>query len=125
MATDTGIQRIANVATPKGGADIFRSISIVNTGVAVKSSPGQIFSIAAHNLNVGARYLKVYNKAAPTASDTPLMTIVLPVGSMPPITFPRGADFTVAIGLRVTAALADNDNTAPTTAETVLVITYK
>ena len=125
MTQDTGVVRSVPTAAPKGGADIYRTISIIGAAVAIKSSPGRIFSIAAYNVNAALRYLKIYNKAAPTSSDTPAMTIVLPTGTLPPLSFPAGVDFSTAIGIRVTTGLADNDTGAPTVNETILNISYK
>lgn len=125
MGQDTGVVRSVPTAAPKGGADIYRTISIAGSAAAVKSSPGRIFSIAAHNLNAAVRYLKIYNKAAPTSSDTPAMTIPMPTGAMPPLSFPAGVDFSTAIGIRVTTGLADNDTNAGTANETILNISYK
>lgn len=119
------IQQVSDQATPAGGATPYPNNTIVNTGVAVKPAPGRLFSIHAYNANAALRYLKFYDKAAPTASDTPVLRIPLPAsGTLPPMSFPKGIKFTVAIGIRVTTGAADNDNTAPTVGETILNLSY-
>ena len=114
------------LASARGGATPYRAITVGVTGLIVKATPGTLFSIAAHNLNAAVRYLKFYDKAtAATEADTPKFTIPLPVGSMPPITFPAGVAFVNGIGIRATTGLADNDTGAPTASETIVNLSYK
>lgn len=120
------IQKVHSAAATRNGTSPWRSIAIVNTGLVVKSKPGQIYTINAHNLNAAVRYLKVYDKAtAASSSDTPVMTIPLPPGAMPSMAFDTGVEFSTGISVRATTGLADNDNTAPTSGETIVTITYK
>jgi hypothetical protein len=119
-------QKTYNVAVTKGGAVIARDISVVATGVVIKNSPGQIYSIHAVNINAAARYLKVYDKAtAPTQADTPALTIHLPATGSREILFPIGVEFSAGISIRVTTGVADNDTGAPTVNETIVNMTYK
>ena len=114
------------LASSRGGALPYRSINLLATGLIVKSTPGNLYSINAHNLNATVRYLKIYDKAtAATQADTPVMTIPLPAGAMPTITFPAGLSFAAGIGIRATTELADSGTTAPTASETIVNLTYK
>ena len=114
------------IASARGGALPYRSINLLATGLVVKATPGNLYSIAAHNLNATVRYLKIYDKAtAATQADTPVMTIPLPSGSMPPVLFPAGLSFAAGICIRATTELADNGTTAPTASETIVNLTYK
>lgn len=122
--TKNAIQQVSDQATPKSGASVFRSLSVLATGIAVKSAPGTLFSIHAHNVNATARYLKVYNKAAPTSSDTPALTLLLASGANQ-FLFPKGIFFSTAIGIRATTELADNGTTAPSANETIVNATFK
>lgn len=126
--TEQTAQKSYLVAPIRGGCAVWRSIAIVATGLVVKASPGQIYSIYAVNLNAAARYLKIYNKAtAPTQSDTPVMTIYLPAsGAQVNVPIPiYGMEFNAGISARVTTGLADNDTGAPTAAETLVVVGYE
>ena len=119
-------QKTYNVAVNKGGASIYRSLSVIATGAVIKATPGQIYSIHAINVNAAVRYLKIYNKAtAPTEADTPLLTIHLPAADSRELLFPIGIEFLAGISIRATTELADNGTTAPTASETIVNITYK
>jgi hypothetical protein len=118
-------QKSYNVAVNRGGASVFRSLSVVLTGEIVKASPGQIYSIHAYNVNASVRYLKIYNKAtAPTEADTPVMTIPL-LTNVTSIHFPVGVEFDAGISVRASTGLADNDTGAPTASQTIVNIAYK
>lgn len=104
---------------------IYRTISLLaTTGQNVKNASGFVKWIVATNQNLTtARYLKLYNKATtPAFGDTPIMTFVLPVGIATGIfQFPQdGAWFGTGIGMRATAAIADNDNTDPSANDVVV-----
>jgi hypothetical protein len=119
-------QKTYQVAVNKGGASIYRSLSVIATGAIIKATHGQIYSIHAINVNAAARYLKVYNKAtAPTEADTPVLTIHLPASGSRELLFPIGIEFSAGISIRATTELADNGTTAPTANETIVNLTYK
>lgn len=125
MGQDTGIQRTAAVATPRGGAKVFRTLSLLATTQAVKTTPGRIFSIHAHNLNAAVRYLKIYNKSNAVVGDTSLLVLTLALApGANQFLFPAGVDFSAAIGVRATTEAADNGTTNPTANETIVNITY-
>jgi len=125
MTNAESTQKIT-IASARGGASNYRSINLLATGLVVKATPGNLYSINAHNLNAAVRYLKVYDKAtAATEADTPKFTIALPPGALPPVTFPAGAFFANGICIRATTELADNGTTAPTASETIVNLTYK
>ena len=124
MTNANTIQQVSEQATPRGGASRSRSLSVLATGLAVKSSLGTLYSIHAHNVNAAARYLKVYDKAVPTASDEPMLTLLLSPGANQ-FLFPKGVFFPTAIGIRATTGLADADTNAPSANETIVNITFK
>lgn len=104
----------------------YRSIDLGVTGLVVKATPGNLYSVNAHNLNATVRYLKIYDKAtAATQADTPKLTIPLPAGSLPPMYFSNGMYFANGISIRATTGLADNDTGAPTASETIVNLSYK
>jgi subtilisin family serine protease len=83
--------------------------------LAVKNSPGVLFAYQIINTTATAFYLKLYNKALPLSTDTPVKTLLIPANTLSPLVGdfgPQGTAFTVAIGLRITALLADTDTTA-------------
>jgi len=122
-----GLQRTSLVAGAKDGASAYRTIDLGVTGLVVKSSPGNIYSIQGQNINAAIRYLKVYNKAtAADENDTPVFTLVLPASSvLLNMQFPVGVYFSAGISIRCTTALADNSTAAPTANQTIVNITYK
>ena len=112
-----------------GGVSAYRTINLLATGLVVKASPGNLYSINANNLNAAVRYLKIYNKAtAATEADTPVFTIAITgstVGVGTQLNFPAGVFFSAGISIRATTELADNGTTAPTASQTIVNLTYK
>jgi hypothetical protein len=113
-----------------GGWLVNRRISTADTNlVNVKASAGQVGGWIVSNTNASPRYLKLYNKAsAPVlASDTPVMTILLPgntSGATGNREFIQGIEFTTGIAFAITGALADNDTTAIAAGEVILNLLY-
>ena len=103
-----------------------RTLSPNATGVVVKAAAGQIYNLHCANINAAVRYLKLYDKAtAPTAADTPIMTIPLPAGGVPVIFISdHGIPFSNGIAYRAVTGIADNDNTGASASETPLNIQY-
>src|ERR1700757_1058157 len=63
-----------------GGALTYRNINLSVTGQIIKASAGRIYGGVLCNNAAAARFVKIYDKAtAPTGSDTPLLTIELPL----------------------------------------------
>jgi hypothetical protein len=83
---------------------------------AIKASAGQVYALHFFNLNAAAVYVRLYNQTgSPGTGDTVVYRALIPgntagAGFVVPI--PPGVAFTTGIGIRVTAAVADNDNTA-------------
>lgn len=105
----------------------YRTLSLLNVGQVVKSSPGRLYGLSVSNTAVAVRYLKIYNKAtAATASDTPVITIAVPAGAT--IVWPENEPllfFSTGISVRATTGLADNDNVAPNASDIILNFIYR
>lgn len=99
-----------------------RDLNAGTTGVVIKAGKGQLFAIDVANANSAIRYLKIYNKAtAPTNSDTPVATHLLPGTSARTIMISTaGQEFLTGISYRASTGVADNDNTAPTANDVVV-----
>ncbi len=94
---------------------IYRSISLLNTGVVVSAKPSRLVGYALENRAAAERFVKLYNKAtAATSADTPVFTITLPAYSGRAHVHLDPVYFSAGISVRCTTGLADNDNTAPT-----------
>lgn len=105
-------------ATGGGISSAAHVISAATTNsTSVASGEHQLYVLTAANTNAAAAYLKLYDTAAgPTCnSDTVLMTFTLIQNVPRNIEFPVGLHFANGIGLCITGAAADNDNTAATT----------
>jgi len=90
-------------------------IDVALTGLVVKASEGTLHGFWIANANAAARFLKIYNKAtAPTAADTPVMTLRLAPTSSNFLSISGGIRFSAGISMRATTAIADNDVGAPT-----------
>jgi hypothetical protein len=113
-------------AVPCTAASPTHYLSAASTNAtSVKNAAAALYAISAVNTNAATAYLKFYDKAtAPTCnSDTVVMTVALvqnvPVNLSPQI----GVAFANGIGFCITAAAADNDNTAATTGITLSLAT--
>ncbi len=105
------------VAGTTGGAGVYSFLSTAAVqAAAIKASAGQVYAL--HFFNIGAEpvYLRLYNQAtSPAAGDNAAIVYraVIPgntkgAGFVVPI--PPGSPFTVGIGIRVTAGIADTNN---------------
>jgi len=131
LVTPDAGSTVKPIPATSGGLSISRTLSANNTtGIVVKASAGQVYTIIAHNTNAAARFLKIYNKAtAPTVgTDTPVMTLPIPgntagagfvmdVGGM-------GIAFATGIGIGITTGVADADTGAPAANECVVNILF-
>lgn len=103
----------------------FRSISVLTTGLIVKANAGSLISMYLSNNGAAINYLKFYDKAtAPTASDTPIFTLPIPLKSAITWSPLDGCKFTNGISIRASTGVADNDNTAPGANEVIVAISY-
>lgn len=98
-------------------ARLLSAAASVNATVAC-NGPCQLRAIIGNNAAAALRYLKIYalasSLAAPTAADTPELTIVLPASGAFAIDIPGGYDFNFGMGYRITTAAADADTGALT-----------
>jgi hypothetical protein len=114
-----------------GGATPYKLISAASTNATnLKNGPGQIYSIAAFNINAAVRYLKLYNKAsAPTVgTDTPVHVFAIPgstTGGGFTLSIPVGMEFTTGISFAITTGITDADTGAVAASELLVNIDYK
>lgn len=102
------------------------SLATINL-TSVKATAGSLFNLTYTNTAASIRYLKLYNKAsAPVvASDIPILTIPLAVGSFASIPFGTlGRRFATGIAFAITGAAADTDATAIGAGEVKFLIDY-
>ncbi len=115
-------------AATSGGTSISRTISAGSTNATVvKASAGQVYAVHVNNANAALRYLKLYNKAtAPTVgSDTPVVTLQIPIGGVADLRVLNGAAFSAGISFALTTGLADSDTGAVSANEHIVNIFYK
>lgn len=94
---------------------------------SVKNAAGNLYSIAASNVNAAARFLKIYNKAsAPTVgTDVPVLVIPIAASAVVNINFGTyGLRLGTGIALAITGAAADNDTTAIGAADVKVCTSY-
>lgn len=87
-----------------------RNISATDTGRVIYAGRCNVSVLScSYNAGAGTGYFKFYNKAtAPTATDTPVMTVAIPFGNHRDIEFPAGLRFNAGLSVRATTAVADN-----------------
>lgn len=114
-----------NDLSGSGPLKTYRNLNAQTTGSIVKAAAGGIFDLTMSNANAAIRYLKLYDKAtAPTASDTPIRTYLLPPSSTVVVPVTDGIRFDAGISLRASTGVADNDNTAPSANDVIVNIGY-
>lgn len=124
------IGAVALKPTTSGGTTPHKKISAASTNAtSLKASAGQLYSIAAFNLNAAARFLKIYDKAsAPTVgTDTPVLTFLLPgntAGAGFTTDFAAGIAFANGIAYALTTGIADTDTGAVAANEIVINLAY-
>jgi hypothetical protein len=101
------------------------SAAASTNATSAKATAGDLWVISGVNASASVKYLKFYNKAtAPTVgTDTPVLTLALPVGAF---SFNlAGQYFATGIAFALTGAASDADTTALTAADVVgLTVTY-
>jgi len=89
-------------------------LSASNTGQTIKASAGNLLSLFIQSDgNNGTNYVKIYNVATPTSSDTPIIVLATIHGTFQNVDC-WNVGFSTAIGLRVSAGSSNADNTPPT-----------
>ena len=94
---------------------------------SVKATAGTMWSIVITNINVAARFVKLYNLAsAPiVGTSTPVLTIAVPSsGTIQVDGGANGIRFSTGIALAITGLAPDNDTTAVTVSDTKILINY-
>lgn len=127
--TDRAIDVTAATPLPvgTGGSSAGRlPSSAANTNPTVlKGSAGSVYSVNCTNAAAAVRYLKFYDKAtAPTVgTDTPVLTIAIPVGAFSLNL--GGFPFATGISYGIVTGAADNNTTAGSAGDILgLNITY-
>lgn len=125
---------VGDAATTTGGTTGYSVISTAAVLAAeVKAAPGTVYSIQAFNTNAAARYVRLYNQTgAPGSGDAanivwrgmvPGNTAVggfnIPLGGS------KGIACATGIGIRASAAIADNDTTVLAANELIFNVQYK
>ena len=114
-----------NLLTGEFPVKQYRNINMSTTGAVLKATKAQVFFWVLCNNAAAARFVKFYDKAtAATGSDTPVMTIELPLSSTTTLAVPQGIEFLTGIGIRATQLVADNDATAPAANDVVVNVGY-
>lgn len=100
--------------------------------VAVSSAPCTAYSITAFNMTATPIFLKLYDRTTAAATDTPILTYVVPANSQLSgagfsLNVPQGIAFGTGLSYRASTVLEDNDGgTAyPTSGDLVVNILYK
>lgn len=117
---------IAGTVTVSDGVTTnnFRNIDVGTAGIQVKASSGNIFSIVAQNLSASDVYLKIYNVASPSSSDSPVFSFAVRALSTLHLDYTKPPKFSTAIGIRASGELADNDTTALGTNDLIVNMIY-
>lgn len=103
----------------------YRNLDVQTTGSVIKANAGGIFDLTMSNANAAIRYVKLYDKAtAPTSSDTPIRTYLLPPSSTVVVPVTDGINFDAGISIRASTGVADADNTAPSANDVLVNIGY-
>ena len=120
------------VAQTSGGYTPGKLVSAASTNATViKASAGTLGYLTASNVNVAARYLKVYDKATAPAvgTDVPVHTFIIPgnaagAGTNVPIPA-QGMAFANGIAIALTVEATDGGSTAVAASEIVVNFGWK
>jgi hypothetical protein len=106
----------------------YRNLDVNITSSQIGSGAVKLHSLYVHNNSYSTKYIKLYNSASATNSDTPVMTLVILStmysGNVANITFTTPVLFDTALCIRGTTNLADDDNTSTSSNDIVLNATY-
>lgn len=107
--------------------DVYRSLSVVATGVLIKAGVAKLHGYYIFNNAATVRYVKFYNKvSAPTVgTDVPVLTIGIPAGAGANVEFGGGVRFPLGLGIGATTGVADADTAAPSANDVVVNILYR
>jgi hypothetical protein len=111
-----------------GGDSIFRLICAGSTNAtSVKASVGQVYGWYISNQAAYDVFVKLYNKAsAPTVgTDTPVMTLKIPIGGAANVEFAMGIAFATGIALAITKLIGDGDTTAVVANDCIVNLLYR
>lgn len=126
---DSGRYGVATVIRPndEGGWDLYSNAGLLNVGVLVKATGGQIGGWYIYNAGAARNIVKIYNTSeVPTAAMTPKLRLPLAPGAAANLTIEAGLDgFPDGIGIRASAGIPDSDNTAPGTNEVIVNLWYR
>ena len=123
------IEQVLGATTGSGPAfnvaRLASSAATVNTTV-VKGAACKVYRISGANTSASLKFLKLYNSAAPVVgTNTPRMTLALPVGVFEYELTVYGQMFETAFAYAITANVAETDSTAVAAGDVVaLNITY-
>lgn len=117
-------------AATTGGADNYTFLSTAAViSAAVKAAPGTVYDMQCFNVGAAAVYVRLYNlTTAPATTDTPVWRGIVPgatTGAGYTMSIPVGRAFGTGVGIRVTAAVADNDATALAANQVICNVGYK
>ena len=116
LALESGGNLAAIAATI--GCSIYSFLSTAAVQAAqIKGSAGKVYGLQFFNNSATICYVRLYNETGtPGTGDTPFYRGLIPAnstsGSGFVVAFPNGVTCGTGIGIRVTAAVADNDATA-------------
>ena len=112
-----------------GAGTTHHLISAASTNAtSVKASAGTVNHIVVNNVNAAVRYFKLYNKAsAPTVgTDTPVLTLAIPAGSVQSIVLgTRGLRLGTGIAYALTTGITVADTGAVSASEHAVHISYE
>jgi hypothetical protein len=108
---------VVQQAGQSGGVSVYSFLSASAVQAAtIKASAGQVHALHFFNNTATICYVRLYNEATvPGTGDTVFYRALIPAntaGAGFVVSIPPGIVFSLGIGIRVTAAVADNDNTA-------------
>ena len=108
------------------GLFIYRNLDVDETGVNVSTGVTQLYGWRLYNNASSPRFVKFYDLSSdPTVgTSTPILTLSLPANSQDVFFNAVGIPFMGGIGVGATSAVADNDTTAPSANDVVMVLFY-
>lgn len=122
----TGAANIG-IVTPLTPTPYTLTSAASTNATSVKATAGTLFTITYDNVNVAARYLKLYNKATAPAvgTDVPILTIPLPATSGNVFNLGAlGHRFSTGIAFAITGAMAYTDLTVIAAGDVHLSLSY-